>query len=185
MLYLTPNDSPYIRIGNTLSRVGAIAPVSKKMTMDFVNLLPAANTHFIFSFTAQHYGLAGIILMLTVCLGFFYFAVRATMKARSRFEATLTFLLAVMCMVMNVISIFVSLGLLPTMGFPMPFFSFGGDTVVLGFLTAGTIYRQLRHEVAEQNLLHLRSRKIMTIALGFCLLALFRATDVVYHWMLL
>ncbi|MBF0457880.1 MAG: hypothetical protein HQK99_08300 [Nitrospirae bacterium] len=39
MLYLAPDASPYIRIGNTLSRVDTIAPLNGKMTMDFVNLL--------------------------------------------------------------------------------------------------------------------------------------------------
>ena len=56
-----------------------------------------------------------MVIMLTACLSFFYFAVRAGMKARSRFEANLTFLLAAMCMAMNVISMCVSIGMLPTM----------------------------------------------------------------------
>ncbi len=142
-------------------------------------LLPAANTDFVFSFTAEQYGLAGMVIMLTACLSFFYFAVRAGMKARSRFEANLTFLLAAMCMAMNVISMCVSIGMLPTMGMPMPFFSYGGGTVVLGFLAAGMIYRQLRDKEAEQNLLHIQSGKIMMIASGFCIIVLIRAVGVV------
>ncbi|MEO5357233.1 MAG: type IV pilus twitching motility protein PilT [Nitrospirae bacterium YQR-1] len=39
MLYLAPNDSPYIRAGNTLSKVGKIAPLNEKMTEEIVDLL--------------------------------------------------------------------------------------------------------------------------------------------------
>ncbi|KWT78268.1 hypothetical protein [Candidatus Magnetominusculus xianensis] len=39
MLYLAPGDSPYIRIGDTISRLDTVAPIDKKMTSDFVNLL--------------------------------------------------------------------------------------------------------------------------------------------------
>jgi len=75
---------------------------------------------------------------------------------------------------------FVSVGMLPTMGMTIPFFSYGEGTVVFGFLTAGMIYRQLKDKEAEQNLLHIQSGKIMTIAFGFCLLVLIRAV-VVYQ----
>ncbi|MBF0554050.1 MAG: hypothetical protein HQK96_05755 [Nitrospirae bacterium] len=39
MLYLAPKESPYIRIGNALSKVDVVAPISEKMTVEFVNLL--------------------------------------------------------------------------------------------------------------------------------------------------
>ena len=52
-------------------------------------------------------------------------------------------------------------------------------TVVLGFLAAGMIYRQLRDKEAEQNLLHIQSGKIMMIASGFCIIVLIRAVGVV------
>ncbi|WP_420265202.1 hypothetical protein [Candidatus Magnetominusculus dajiuhuensis] len=44
MLYLTPKEAPYIRIGNALSRVESVVPINEKTTVGFVNLLINSST---------------------------------------------------------------------------------------------------------------------------------------------
>lgn len=94
------------------------------------NMLPAKHTDFIFAVAGEELGFIGscaiIGLLMLLILRLFY----VSFKANSSFSSLLVVGIAGMILFQTFENIFMCLGLLPVMGLTLPFFSYGGTSVI-------------------------------------------------------
>lgn len=101
------------------------------------SMLPAKQTDFIFSVAGEELGFIGsiaiVILLSLLILRLFY----VSYKADTPFSSMLVIGIAGMFLFQTFENIFMCLGLFPVMGLTLPFFSYGGSSVVTMFATVG------------------------------------------------
>jgi rod shape determining protein RodA len=108
-------------------------------TQNHLNFLPEQHTDFIFSVFSEEWGLIGA----TVLLGL-YFALMARMlviasRSRDRFGVLLCVGVATIIFWQVVINIGMVTGIMPVVGIPLPFFSYGGSSLVCLLVAIGLV----------------------------------------------
>ncbi len=91
--------------------------------------LPYPESDFIFAVVGEDLGLVGCLLILALFLAFVFFGLRAAIRCEDRFCSLLAGGIASMIGVQAVLNVAVVIGLMPTTGLPLPFFSSGGTSV--------------------------------------------------------
>jgi rod shape determining protein RodA len=101
-----------------------------KGTQCKLHFIPAQHTDFIFSVWAEEWGLAGGLILLALYL--FLIALGSTISIRSkdRFGAIVAFGVVSMVFWHVIINIGMALGMLPVVGMPLPFMSYGGSAIL-------------------------------------------------------
>lgn len=106
--------------------------------------LPDAHTDFIFSIFGEEFGFIGVLALLGLYVFIVWrmFAIARTALAQDRlFSALLVFGIAVWFMLQALINMGVNLGLFPTKGLTLPFFSYGGSSVIIFAVAMGLVLR--------------------------------------------
>ena len=96
--------------------------------------LPDAHTDFIFAIFAEEFGFVGVVMLMALYVFIFWrvFAIGRAALAQDRlFQALLAFGVGVWFMLQALINMGVNLGLFPTKGLTLPFFSYGGSSVLV------------------------------------------------------
>ncbi len=102
-----------------------------------LRFIPEQHTDFIFSALGEETGFVGTVL---VVLGFALLMGRLLQVAgqsRSDFESLVVIGVATMLMFQVVVNIFMTIGLGPVTGIPLPFMSYGRSAMVVNFLALG------------------------------------------------
>ncbi len=99
-------------------------------TQNQLHFLPEQHTDFIFSVFAEEWGFTGCAV-----LAFLYFAVvwrglQVVIRAKDRFGALLAFGIVAMIFWQAFVNIAMTTGLLPVVGITLPFFSYGGSSMI-------------------------------------------------------
>jgi rod shape determining protein RodA len=100
-----------------------------------LQFLPEHHTDFIFSVLAEEWGFVGSMVVITTFLFLVLWAAGIVRECKGRFETLLSFGIVAMISWHFLINIGMVVGLLPVVGVPLPFFSYGGSfiiTIVLG-----------------------------------------------------
>lgn len=101
------------------------------------SMLPEKHNDFIFSVAAEELGFIGaviiIVLLSAIILRLFFIS----FKANSMFSSMLIIGLAGMFLFQMIENIFMCLGFLPVMGLTLPFFSYGGSSIITMFTALG------------------------------------------------
>jgi cell division protein FtsW len=110
--------------------------------------LPAAHTDFIFSVLGEELGLLGCVTVIALFLLFAIRGVTLALKAPDRFGM----LLAMGCTFAIVIQAFINVGVVtsswPVTGVPLPFFSFGGSSLIVSLIAVALIANVGRHRTS-------------------------------------
>ena len=103
--------------------------------------LPIQSTDFIFAIFAEEFGLLGSTLFLGFLILFSYVSLRIALKCRNNY----TKLVAIGCVTLligqSIMHISVATGMMPTTGLPLPFVSYGGNSLLSSFLIIGMLLR--------------------------------------------
>lgn len=91
--------------------------------------LPYPESDFIFAVVGEDLGLVGCVAILALFLAFVFFGLRVAIRCKDRFGALLAGGIAAMIGVQTVLNVAVVIGMMPTTGLPLPFFSSGGTSV--------------------------------------------------------
>ncbi len=91
--------------------------------------LPYPESDFIFAVVGEDLGFVGCICILALFALFVFFGLRAAIRCRNRFGSLLAGGIAAMIGVQTVLNVAVVIGMMPTTGLPLPFFSAGGTSV--------------------------------------------------------
>ena len=108
--------------------------------------LPYPESDFIFAVVGEDMGLAGCLLILALFFALIYFGFRIAMDCEDRFGSLLSGGIVAMLAVQTVMNVAVVIGLMPTTGLPLPFFSAGGTSISIVMAACGLVIRIARQE---------------------------------------
>lgn len=102
-----------------------------------LKFLPAAQTDFIFSVIAEELGFLGVIIVIGLFGVFFYRGLVAVQRVKDDFG--IYYILGFQGLVFThmFVNIGMNLGILPIVGIPLPFVSYGGSAMIAMFLGLG------------------------------------------------
>lgn len=93
---------------------------------DFV---PEQHTDYIFSTIGEEWGFLGSSLVILLFMMFLFRILQVTKRQKNKFSAIYGYSVAAIFFVHFTINIGMVIGLLPTVGIPLPFFSYGGSAL--------------------------------------------------------
>ena len=99
-------------------------------TQNHLNFLPEQHTDFIFSVFAEEWGFTGAMLLLGLYLMLVLRGLVIAARARDRFGVLLVLGVTSVVFWQAVINVGMTTGLLPVVGIPLPFFSYGGSSLL-------------------------------------------------------
>lgn len=99
-------------------------------TQSQLNFIPEQHTDFIFSVFAEEWGFVGAGVLLLLYSFYIFFALRTVIRARDKFESFLAFGLTCVLFWQVFINLGMVSGILPIVGVGLPFFSYGGSSLV-------------------------------------------------------
>ena len=105
--------------------------------------IPEAPTDFIFAFTIGNFGIFTGFLILLCYLLIDIFLINQYLKQRNKKIKLVLISFISIFFFQQIINIGMNLGLLPIIGIPLPFLSYGGTTIIIYFLFLGIILNLL------------------------------------------
>ena len=114
--------------------------------------LPAAHTDFIFSVMCEELGLLRVALILA---GFCWMLIRGISLARvakTYFRGLVIFGLTITICLQAFLNMAMAIGLMPTKGIALPFFSYGGSSVIMTLAMMGIILNMAAVDNTQNNL---------------------------------
>ena len=104
-----------------------------------LRFLPEQHTDFAFSVFAEEWGLLGALLMLLLYLGLVLWGLHVASRCNDRFGTLLAVGVTAMIFWHIVINVGMVIGLFPVVGVPLPFFSYGGTSMITSMIGAGLL----------------------------------------------
>ena len=101
--------------------------------------LPARHTDFIFSVCGEEFGLVGCALILLLLLAIILRCVWVSRRAKSHMSAYIAMGIAGMLMVQTALNVGMCLYVAPVIGLTLPFFSYGGSSILTLFIAMGIV----------------------------------------------
>ena len=105
-------------------------------TQSHLNFLPEMQTDFIFTMLGEEFGFIGTLLLLFIYAALIMISIRLALKSRSLFSKYLSLGVCNVFFIYVFVNIGMVTGLLPVVGVPLPFISYGGSSmlaVMFGF----------------------------------------------------
>jgi len=94
------------------------------------NFVPEQETDFIFTTIAEEWGFVGCVVMLLIYLFFLLRIVFLAERQRSTFSRVFGYCVASILFIHVLINVGMVIGLAPVIGIPLPFFSYGGSSLM-------------------------------------------------------
>jgi rod shape determining protein RodA len=104
-----------------------------------LEFLPEHHTDFIFSVFAEEWGFLGSIVVLGLFVVFMLLCIDVVRKSKDAFGSVLAMGCLAMIMWQVVVNIGMELGVLPVVGVTLPFFSYGGSSVLTTMVATGIL----------------------------------------------
>jgi rod shape determining protein RodA len=115
-----------------------------------LRFLKVRHTDFIFSATAEEFGLVGTVLLMGLLVFIIIRILRGARIARDPFGAMLCYGVAILMSFQSIVNIAVNLNLIPVTGLPLPFISYGGSGLVMLMAGIGLVESVIsRHKPLE------------------------------------
>ena len=101
--------------------------------------LPEPQTDFIFSIISEEFGFLGVLIVCGFFLFIFYRMLRIALRSNNLFSKYLAFGLAFGILIQASLNLAVVVGLIPVTGVTLPFFSYGGSSLLISMISVGLI----------------------------------------------
>ncbi len=111
------------------------------LSIQKLQYLPFMYTDFIFAIFAEEFGLLGCTLFLGFLVVFSYISLRVALKCRNNYTKLVAIGCCVLLIGQSIMHIAVAIGSMPTTGLPLPFISYGGNSLIASFFIAGMLVR--------------------------------------------
>ena len=108
--------------------------------------LPEPQTDFIFSIISEELGIIGIISVATLFLIIITRCIKISIKAPDTFSKFLTFGIVFQLSFQTLLNLAVVVGLVPVTGVTLPFFSYGGSSLIITLVSMGIILNISRYK---------------------------------------
>jgi rod shape determining protein RodA len=110
-----------------------------KGTQSQLNFLPEQHTDFVFSVFAEEWGFVGSLFLISLYMLVILWSLHIARSSRERFGNLLSVGLAAMIFWQIFINISMVTGMMPVVGIPLPFFSYGGSSLISNFIGIGLL----------------------------------------------
>lgn len=100
-------------------------------TMTKYNFVPEQHTDFIFCTIGEEFGFAGSLVLLSLYLGFLVRIIILAERQRSPFSRIYGYAIASIVFFHLFVNIGMTIGLMPVIGIPLPFLSYGGSSLLM------------------------------------------------------
>lgn len=117
-----------------------------------LDFLPEKQTDFIFTMVGEELGFIGALLLLCLFACLIFFAMRLATRAHSRFGRLLAAGVAAMLSIHIFINCAMVMGMIPVVGVPLPFLSYGGSFLLATLIACGL----LQHAYINRDQQHFR-----------------------------
>jgi len=112
-----------------------------------LRFLKVRHTDFIFSVMAEEFGFVGALAVILLLMFIIYRCFMAARMARDTFGALICYGVGVIILFQGAFNIGVNLNLFPVSGLPLPFFSYGGSSLLTNLIGIGLVESvMLRHK---------------------------------------
>ena len=157
VLFLDPNRDPLgggyhllkskIAIGSGgLLGIGLLR--GKLTNLQFI---PEQHTDFIFSALGEELGFVGCIIILFLLFFLIMKLINIAKSARSDFESLIVIGIAATFLFQIIINLFMTIGLGPVTGIPLPFMSYGRTSLVINFISIGFVLSIFKRSRSLRN----------------------------------
>ena len=111
----------------------------EKGTQSQLRFLPARHTDFIFAVIGEEFGFLGILFALMSYILLITRILKSVKETIDRAGAYIIFLVAVLISVQFFINVFMTVGLFPVIGIPLPFLSYGGSSLLANTMAVALV----------------------------------------------
>jgi len=111
------------------------------LSIQKLQYLPFMYTDFIFAIFAEEFGLLGSTLFLLFLVIFSYISLRIALKCRNNYTKLVATGCGTLLVGQSIMHIAVVSGSMPTTGLPLPFISYGGNSLIASFFVSGMLLR--------------------------------------------
>jgi len=145
MAFLNPSVDPQGAGYNVLQSKVAIGSggfVGKgylRGTQTQLSFIPEQWTDFIFSVPGEEFGFVGASVVLALFLALLLHALKIASVAKNRFASIATIGVAGVLATHVAINVGMAMGLMPVIGIPLPFLSYGGSALLASMIMAGLL----------------------------------------------
>lgn len=145
LIFLNPESDPThagYHISQSKIALGSGGFLGKgwlKGTQSHLNFLPEKQTDFIFTMFAEEFGLIGCIIVITLFSILLLWGFTVADHTRSKFNKFTAIGITTTLFLYVFINISMVMGLLPVVGIPLPFMSYGGTAMITLMLSMGII----------------------------------------------
>ena len=109
-----------------------------------LQFIPEQHTDFIFTALGEELGFAGCAIVIFLFFFLIYKLINIAKSARSEFESLIVIGIAATFLFQIIINIFMTIGLGPVTGIPLPFMSYGRTALVINFISIGFVLSILK-----------------------------------------
>jgi rod shape determining protein RodA len=145
MVFLNPESDPLgigyhgIQVKIAVGSGGFLGKGFMHGTQTQLAFIPQQFTDFIFSALGEELGFLGSVLVLALFAVVIYRAIVLATESRDFFGSMLAAGIAVMLCFQVLVNVGMTLGLMPIVGVPLPFLSFGGTALVVNMCAVGIL----------------------------------------------
>lgn len=104
-----------------------------------LHYIPHQHTDFVFSIIAEEFGLLGSLLVIGLFIYIIYRLINLAVETSSDFGSLILIGVTAMFVFQVFVNIGMNLGIMPVMGLPLPFVSYGGSSIIMYFAAFGII----------------------------------------------
>jgi rod shape determining protein RodA len=108
-------------------------------TQNALSFLPEEHTDFIFSVLAEEWGFAGSIVLIVLFLALILWGLGIAHRSRDPFGAIMAVGISALLFWQVVTNIGMTMGLMPVVGIPLPFISYGGSSTLTVAICIGLL----------------------------------------------
>ena len=101
--------------------------------------LPEPQTDFIFSIISEEFGFLGVLIVCTFFFFLFYRILKIALKSNDLFQKYLSLGLGLLIFIQASLNLAVVVGLIPVTGVTLPFFSYGGSSLLISMISIGLV----------------------------------------------
>ncbi len=116
-----------------------------KGTQSHLNFLPEKQTDFIFTMYAEEFGFVGSIFLFILIISVIFQSYKVAFSSRNNFGKLLSFGLASNFFIYFFINTAMVIGLIPVVGVPSPFLSYGGTAIITLLFGFGLVQSSYVH----------------------------------------
>lgn len=108
--------------------------------------LPEPQTDFIFSIISEEFGFIGVLLVTSLFFIIIYRGFRIARNSSDKFSKFLAFGITFQIAFQAILNLMVVVGLIPVTGVTLPFFSYGGSSLMITLLEVGVLLNISRYQ---------------------------------------